>query len=83
MEASFDSIQDGLPSRGEEVPPTEPWLMRTGSSQARMSLRTPHGQLGVSEGREHGADRKAWVARLPTPVDGVSVVVRITRATIT
>jgi hypothetical protein len=32
------------------------------------------GQLGVSGGREHGADRKAWVARLATPVDGVSVV---------
>jgi hypothetical protein len=30
------------------------------------------GQLGVSEGREHGADRKAWVARLATPVNGVA-----------
>jgi hypothetical protein len=24
----------------------------------------------VSEGREHGADRKAWVARLATPIEG-------------
>jgi hypothetical protein len=28
----------------------------------------------VSEGREHGADRKAWVVHLATPVDGRSVV---------
>ena len=28
----------------------------------------------MSEGREHGADHKAWVARLATPDDGVSVV---------
>jgi hypothetical protein len=28
----------------------------------------------VSEGREHGADRKAWVVHLATPVEGWSVV---------